>query len=397
MAIFLLLCAVAGTISSTVYLALALVAARRFRRRAAMCAACAVADPPAWPPVSILKPLHGLEPRLEACLESFFALDYPDFELVFAARDAADAAWPVVARLQRRYPHVRTSILYAGAPRYSNAKVSALERMVDAASSAPLIITDSDARVPADCARVVVRPLLDPAVGLVTCLYRGVPIGGLCSQLEALGMSVELTAGVLVADMLEGMKFALGPLMATRRDVLDLVGGIASLGEYCADDYVLGARTDAAGKRVVLSDLVIEHVVVNRTLSASLQHQARWMRSTRFSRPKGHVGTGLTFALPFGLLGLIAGIADHRAGLGAALFGWAVVNRMLLSLAVGWGIVRDPHAWRRCWLYPIRDLLGFAIWCSSFAGDEIVWREDRYTLEPGGLMRAVSRRRDVPS
>jgi ceramide glucosyltransferase len=395
MAVFLLLCAVAGTVSSTVYLALALVAARRFRRRADIGGAREAA-PAAWPPVTILKPLHGFEPRLEECLESFFALDYPDFELVFAARDAADAAWPTVARLQARYPQVRTSILYTGAPRYSNAKVSALERMVDAAAFSQLIITDSDARVPVDCVRVIVRPLLDPAVGLVTCLYRGVPIGGMCSQLEALGMSVELTAGVLVADMLEGMKFALGPLMATRRDVLDLVGGIASLGEYCADDYVLGARTDAAGKRVVLSDLVIEHVVVNRTLSASLQHQARWMRSTRFSRPKGHVGTGLTFALPFGLLGLAAAVADHRAGVGVALFGWAVLNRMLLSVVVGWGVVRDPEARRRCWLYPLRDLLGFGIWCSSFAGADIVWRDDRYTLEPGGLMRAVSRR-DVPS
>jgi ceramide glucosyltransferase len=142
-------------------------------------------------------------------------------------------------------------------------------------------------------------------------------------------MSVEMTAGVLVADMLEGMRFGLGPTMATRKDALAAIGGVGALGDYCADDYVLGQRTHAAGRTVVLSHHVIEHVAVNRSVRASLQHHLRWMRSTRFSRPLGHLGAGLTFAMPFGILALVAGLADSRAGLAFALFGWALVNRVV--------------------------------------------------------------------
>lgn len=385
----LLVCACAGLASSTVYLMLVTAAARRFRRRRPGPFVAGGSDGVEWPKVSVLKPLHGLEPKLEDCLESFFTQTYGDFELVFAARNSTDGAWSVVRKLCARHPHVKTSILYTGEPQYANAKVSALEKMLGAASSSYLVIADSDARVMPDCLTDVIRPLRDPRIGVVTCLYRGVPIGGLCSQLEALGMSVELTAGVLVADMLEGMRFALGPIMATRTDVLATVGGIGSLGEYCADDYVLGERAHAAGKSVLLSDQVIEHVVVNRSVRASLQHQVRWMRSTRFSRPKGHVGTGLTFAMPFGLLGVIAGLAQQRIGLAVGLFGWAVVNSALLCLVVGWGVVRDRNARFRCWLYPLRDILGFAIWCASFCSSAIVWRDERYALEPGGRMRPV--------
>jgi ceramide glucosyltransferase len=383
----LLVCAYVGTASSTIYLVLAIVAARRFRRRPLVSPAEVE-----WPPVSVLKPLHGLEPRLEECLESFFTQAYGEFELVFAARSANDAAWPVVNTLRQRYPHVSTLILHTGEPLYPNAKVSALEQMVDAASFSHLVIADSDARVAPDCLRDVIRPLLDPLVGVVTCLYRGVPIGGLSSQLEALGMSVELAAGVVIADMLEGMRFALGPMMATRKDVIAVIGGIGSFGDYCADDYILGERSWAAGKAVVLSHHVIDHVIVSRSLKASVQHQARWMRSTRFSRPKGHLGTGLTFAMPFGILGLMVGVAQQRIWLAAALFGWAAVNRMLLAVFVGWGVVRDPNARWRCWLYPVRDLLGFGTWCSSFLSSQIVWRDERFVLTAGGRMRPMSGR-----
>jgi ceramide glucosyltransferase len=337
----------------------------------------------------VLKPLHGLEPRLGECLESFFSQQYGDFELVFAARNGEDVAWPVVHRLREQYPYVKTVILHTGEPVYANAKVSALEQMIEAASFSHLVIADSDARVTPDCLTRVIRPLLDPRVGVVTCLYRGIPIGGLCSQLEALGMSVELAAGVLVAEMLEGMIFALGPTMATRKDVIALIGGIRGLGDYCADDYVLGERAHAAGKIVLLSEHVIDHVIVNRSFRASLQHQARWMRSTRFSRPKGHIGTAFTFAMPFGVLGLIAGLAQQRVELAVVLFGWAVANRALLSVIVGWGVVRDGNARRRCWLYPVRDMLGFGIWCSSFLSSEIVWRDHRFVLTPGGKMRPL--------
>src|SRR6185437_7415981 len=232
-----------------------------------------------------------------------------------------------------------------------NAKVCSLQRMAEASASEYLVVSDSDVRVTPQYLRDVVRPLLQREVGMVTCLYRGVPSGGLWSRLEALGMSVEMTAGVVVADLLEGLKFALGPTMAIRRDVLEDVGGF---------------QVFEAGKQVVLSHYVVDHVALHQRCLASLQHQVRWMKSTRFSRPKGHVGTGLTFAMPFGLLGLVAGIAMHDPLLGLGLFLYAALNRMAEALLAGWGVVRDPFALRYFWLYPARDLLGFFLWCASF-------------------------------
>jgi ceramide glucosyltransferase len=380
--------ALVGLFSSTVYLGLVVVAVHRFRRGEPRRDAARRRLPP-LPPISVLKPVHGSEARLEECLESFFRQAYGDFELIFGAREQGDAALAVVTRLRSRYPNVRVQVVVSGEPVLPNAKVSALVPMVARASSPYLVIADSDARVPPDCLAEVVRPLLGSDVGLVTCLYRGVPTGGLASRLEALGMSVEMTSGVLVADMLEGMRFALGPTIATRKDVLESVGGIAALGSYCADDYVLGQRVHAGGKAVVLSHLVIEHFAVNRSLSASLLHQTRWMRSTRFSRPWGHVGTGLTFAMPFGVLGLIAAAAQAQWTLGIWFLCWAAINRVVQCLVVGAWAVGDRHAVRWAWLYPLRDLLGFCTWCVSFAGAQIVWRGERYALTAGGRIERI--------
>jgi ceramide glucosyltransferase len=383
----LLGCALVGLVSSTVYLLLVLQATRRFRSRIAKIARAGHSSPRV--PVSVLKPVHGLEPGLDECLESFFRQEYPEFELVFGARYRDDAAWSVVNRLRVKHPDVRSRSIETGTPVYPNAKVSALEPMVASAAFSYLVIADSDARVPSDCLTEVVRPLLDPGVGLVTCLYRGVSTGGLSSRLEALGMSVEMSSGVLVADMLEGMRFALGPTMALHKETLQMIGGVAVLGASCADDYVLGQLIHAAGKRVVLSHKVIDHLAGNQSLKASLAHQIRWMRGTRFLRPWGHVGAGLTFAMPFGLLGLAGAFIYGNGTLGTALVCWAAANRVAQCVVVGWLGLRDRQALWWCWLYPIRDLLGFCVWCASFVGSEIVWRGERYELSQCGRMRAV--------
>lgn len=381
----LLWLAIAGLAGSTVFLVLALLAAWRFRHRPVPAPA-----PGFLPPVSILKPVHGPEPRLRENLESFFRQDYPAFELIFGARRADDPALAVVETLRAAYPRVPVKIVLSGEPDQPNAKVCALARMVPAASHEILVITDSDVRVEPGYLRAVVPPLADPAVGLVTCVYRGVPIQGLWSRLEALGMSVEMTSGVLVADMLEGMKFALGPTMVIRRGLLAQLGGIGALASYCSDDYLLGLWVAAAGKQVVLSSHVIDHVVVNRHFWPSLLHQARWMKSTRFSRTWGHIGTGLTFAVPFGLLGFAAAMLRHQPRLAWWLLVAALANRVLQALAVGWATLRDRDSLRLCWLYPLRDLLGFFFWCFSFFGSTILWRGERYRLLPGGLMVRAS-------
>jgi ceramide glucosyltransferase len=377
----LLLCSIIGLLSGTAFVILLGAAFVRFRRRS-----LPAASSETWPRASLLKPLHGLEPGLEANLESFFRQDYPAYEIVFGCRQESDPALAVVEAVRRRHPRVPVKIVLAGEPEFANAKVCSLQKMEAQAGSDYLVVSDSDVRVTPQYLREVIRPLLQPEVGMVTCLYRGVPSGGMWSRLEALGMSVEMTAGVVVADMLEGLKFALGPTMAIRRDVLEQLGGFRVLSEYCADDFVLGQRVFEAGKRVVLSDYVVDHVAVHRGCAASLQHQVRWMKSTRFSRPKGHIGSGLTFAMPFGLLGLLAAglMGDPRLGL--ALFFYAALNRMGEALLAGWGVVRDPLSLGYFWLYPARDVLGFFLWCASFFSTSIVWRGERYQLQWGGKM-----------
>jgi ceramide glucosyltransferase len=381
----LLIIALAGLLSSLGYLLLVLIVTLRFRFAISETAPGDDGHA-ALPGVAVLKPLHGTEPLLEENLESFFRQQYPYFELIFGARQGSDPALQVVEALRQKYPGVRASIILTGEPVYTNAKVSALEKMVAAASYPYLVITDSDAHVAPGFLEEVVRPLLDSRVGLVTCIYRGVPTEGLWSRLEALAMSVDMSSGVLVAEFLEGMRFALGPGMATRKDVLAGLGGIEVLGSYCSDDFVLGRLTYATGKRVVLSHHVIDHVAVNRSARASLLHQVRWMKSTRFSRPLGHLGTVMTFAM----LGMAAGLTMGNSMLGFGLLSLAVLNRIVLSVVVGWGVVRDPRSLWFCWLYPARDLLGFFVWCASLWGREIVWRGERYQLEAGGKMTRKS-------
>ena len=381
----LLTLALLGTLTSTVFLAMVLVAARRYRRQARLDAirAASVSDE-LLPPVTILKPVHGIEPRLAENLESFFQQDYPNFEVVFGARDADDSALAVAEQVRARYPHLKSAIILSGAPTWPNAKVFSLAKMIAASAHDYLVISDSDVKVAPDFLRNVIPPLLEDKVGLVTCPYQGVPAGDLWSRLEALGMSVEMPSGVMVADMMEGMRFAMGAVMATRRNALARIGGIATTADYYSDDFVLGNEVWTAGYSVVLSHYLVQHVLVPRSFWQTFGDQLRWMKSTRYSRPMGHLGTGLTFAMPFGILGLIAALALHHPALGGALLAAAVVNRCLQSIAVGWGIVRDRRALRDCWLYPLRDLQGFLTWIGSYSSRSFLWRGEVYRFGAGG-------------
>jgi len=379
----LLLVAAVGLAACTGFLGLLTLASFRFRRKKVpgISSNC--------PPVTLLKPLCGMEPNLRQNLASFFDQEYPRFEIIFGVHSADDPALAVVEEVRQDFPCVPVRVVISGTPTAANAKICSMRKMYAAARYDYLVISDSDVQVKPNYIREVVAPLLNPEIGMVTCLYRGASSGGFWSRLEALGMSVEMTAGVLVSDLLEELKFALGPTMALRREVLDAVGGFDSLAAYCADDYVLGQLVANSGSKVVLSTHVIDHVVVNRSPRASLAHQIRWMKSTRFSRPVGHVASVLSFAMPFGLLGFVGALSLHRPGLAAAFLAIALLNRILMALVSGWCVVRDIHALRFCWLYPLRDLLGFAFWCCSFLGSTIIWRGRHYRLELNGLMQPV--------
>lgn len=381
---------VLGLISSTVFQGLVFAGAYRFA--AARGKRRKMAHVVFHPRVSLLKPLHGDEPNLDAHIASFFEQDYENFEILFCARHVNDAGLQTARRVAARYPAVPAKFLTTGEPAYINAKVASLEKMAAAATSDIFIISDSDVRVTPDYIREVVAPFANEKVGAVTCLYRGVADEGLWSKLEAAGMSIEMTSGVLVANMMEGMQFTLGPTMAMRRSCVDEMGGFGYLGPYCADDFVVGNKIAANGHEVVLSDHVIDHIVLNLSFAASVKHQVRWMKSTRFSRPKGHFGTSLTFAVPFGLLAGFAAWALHLPFLGLALILYGILARAMMAGLVGKTVVEERHLLRTTLFYPLRDLLGFFYWAASYASNKILWRGRIYRLTDGGLMQAVQQR-----
>ena len=386
----LLALAAFGLVTSSVFTGMVLWAIPAYlrERRAAF---AKLDHPPGFtPPLTLLKPLHGSEPHLEEHLATFFEQDYPEYEILFCARTSDDAGLAIARRVAARYPQIPAKFFSTGEPPYINAKVRSMELMEEAAAHDILVISDSDVRVTPNYLRAVALPFADSRVGGITCPYRGVAAeGGLWARLEAVGMSVEMTSGVLVARMMEGMQFTLGPTMAFRRETIRRMGGFRVTADYCADDFILGNETFKLGQTVVLSHHAIDHMVINASLAQSLKHQVRWMKSTRFSRPKGHFGTALTFSMPFGLLGLAAGVASHHVAVGVGMLLWAIASRLALSIAVGNWVVGDRDWFNLLVLYPIRDLMGFCFWASSYLSSKILWRGRVFQLLPGGKMRAA--------
>jgi ceramide glucosyltransferase len=376
---FVLAVALIGTLSSAVFLVLTLVGVIRFRADARK-QFSSIPDDAHLPPVSVLKPVHGLEAQLKENIESFFRQDYPDYEILFAADEANDAALEVVREVCARYPHIRSRVLVTGTP-WPNPVVYSFHCMAEAAAHDILVTTDSDVEVSPTYLREIVPPLLDAQVGMVTCVYRGKNAAGFFSGLTAIGMSVEMTAGVLVANLLEGMKFGLGPTTVVRKDSLASIGGYTALRDYIAYDFAIGNLMAKAGYRVVLSGHIIDHIVNQASFHRMWQNQLRWAQTTRYSRPKGHFGSGLIFAMPYGILGLLAaGFLGHW-GIGALLLGVAVLNRLAEAWLVGWMVVRDPQIRRAPWLYPMRDLVGFVVWFASYLKLRYVWRDSRFELK----------------
>jgi ceramide glucosyltransferase len=376
-----------GLSTSTIYAILVVWGALQFANRRRSTPAAAFT-----PPVSLLKPLHGLEPELERRLESFFKQDYPRFEILFCARSDQDPGLSIAMRVAARYPHVPAKFLTCGEPPYANAKVWSLERMEGSAEHQIFVVSDSDVLVTPDYLRAVVAPLADEGIGLVTCLYRGVALPArkdrsFWANLEAVGMSVEMSSGVLVAEMFQGLAFALGPTMVMRRDCLDQAGGFTAIGNHHGDDFMLGNLMAAHGHKVVLSTHAVEHHILNTSFGSSTRHQIRWLRGTRFYRPLGHLGSVLTFSVPYGVLAGVMALSLHLPLVAVVLFGWSWASRIGLAAVVGGLVVREPRPWFSAMLYPIRDLLGFLLWNASYVGNDVIWRGEVYELLRGGMMR----------
>lgn len=342
------------------------------------------------PPVSILKPLKGTDPEIYESFRSHCVQDYPEYEIIFGVSDSGDPAVASVEKLRRQFPEHAIRLMICPEKLGSNSKVSNLEQMVKVARYEHLIVNDSDIRVERDYLRRVMAQFVtetndDAGVGMVTCLYRGIPARTFGSRLEALGISTDFCAGVLAARQLEGgLRFGLGSTLAFRRADLERIGGFRAIVDFLADDYELGRRIAGLGREVRLSEAVVETRLPAYDLRGFWAHQLRWSRGVRDSRPGGYFGLVMTFGLMWALLNLIV---SHVAPWSWVMLGVVALLRLAVALAVGKAVLRDQLLLQQLWLLPIRDLIAVAVWIASFAGHTVAWRGDRFELKHGRLIR----------
>lgn len=355
-----------------VFLGLIIASARHFLRTRPRPA------PGPAPPISVVKPLHGIDEGLEENLVSYFEQDYPCFELILGVDTAEDLALPIAERVRARYPHVPCRVLVTGKPPYINPKVYSLEQLTNAVKHDLVVMSDSDIRVSAGHLRVIAAEFADEKLGLLTCPYRAVPGNSFWSRLEAIGMNTEFIAGILVARRLEGMNFSVGPTIACRRQVLADIGGFPRVRDSYIDDFLLGRFAHEAGWKVELSSYVIEHRIGTQTFRANCKHRVTWLRGTRCSRPSGYFGQIFTYPVPWALLLTLLNSAWWP------LLAATVALRALAAHATAGWVLRDPLTRRRWYLVPVQDLWSWCFYWLAYSGRTMTWRGRRYTIQPGG-------------
>ena len=376
--------AVLGSVTGSVYSILCLRSALAFQREKNKLRQMASASATLLP-VSILKPLKGMDPEIYESFRSHCLQDYPDYELIFGASDPEDPAVASVRRLQAEFPQRRIEMVVCADSPGPNVKVTNLAQMARAARHDVLIVNDSDIRVERDYLRQVTAPLQSERVGLVTCLYRGKAAPTLGSRLEALGISSDFCAGVLAARQIEGgIRFGLGSTLAFRRPDLQRIGGFEAIADYLADDYELGKRVADLGMDVVLAPNAVETFLPAYSVGGFLEHQLRWARGMRDARPGGYFGLLFTFGLTWSLLALVLA--------GGAAWAWALFAAVLALRAgmawfVGSRVLQDRQTNLLLWLLPLRDLIATGVWIASYFGNTVNWRGDRFRLRNGKLDR----------
>jgi ceramide glucosyltransferase len=343
------------------------------------------------PPVSILKPLKGADSETYSALRSHCLQNYGPYEILFGVNDDSDDAVPLVRRLMTEFPNLGMRLIVCSEVFGANRKVSNLVHLLRHARYSHVLVNDGDITVGQEYLRGVMSEFKNPETGMVTCLYRGTPAKTLGSKLEALGIASDFIPGVLTANYLErSLRFGLGSTLAMSRTALDRIGGFAAVVDYLADDYQLGERISAAGFEVTLASEVVETHVPPYSFSDFWKHQLRWTRTMRVSRPGGYLGLALTFALPWSIFLLLT--TPHMWWAWILLI-VALTGRATQALTVGKKVLGDPHLMNNLWLLPLRDLLGLAIWCWSFAGNEVTWRGETFRLSEGKLLPVVSEER----
>jgi ceramide glucosyltransferase len=334
------------------------------------------------PPVSILKPLRGADPRAYECFRSHCLQDYPEYELIFGVSEADDPAVAVVERLITEFPGRRIRLVVCAELLGANRKVSNLIQMLPKARYPVLLINDGDIRVPKNYLRQIVAPLADPAVGLCTALYRGVAGKTLWSKLEALSIA-DFVGSVLIAhEFAPSFHYGFGSTLCLRRAALEEAGGFERLTDYLADDHQLGTNLVEAGYGVFLSDVIVETTLPDYDFKSFWDHQLRWARTVRDASPRGYVGMLLALGVEWAALAVII---SGAAVWSLALFLIAALLRLDTVIAVAMFVTHEATIWRRIWLVPLRIAQGAAVWVASFFSDTVIWRGEEFSLKQGKL------------
>jgi ceramide glucosyltransferase len=333
------------------------------------------------PPVTVIKPVKGMDAGSYDNFASFCRQDYPSFQILFAAASPSDPAIPVIEKIREDFPDIDIDLVVDDRIYGPNYKVCNLINAYPRAGHDIIIVCDSDIRVGERYLREVCAPFKDPEVGLVTSLYRSSEIHGAATAVEAMGFTVEMVPNVMVAQRLEGLSFALGASMAVRRKALEDIGGFRALVDYLADDYQLGNKVRLAGWRLLLSDYFVESVMHRESLSSVLSRQLRWARTMCVSRPGGYFASVITHPFPAALLALFLSGFTATA-VYAALLLYAV--RSFVAIVLSRRYLKDGIFPRRLWLLPVRDFFSFITWALAFTGDRVRWRGHLFRLLPGG-------------
>src|SRR5438093_5462831 len=306
------------------------------------------------PPVSVLKPLCGFDPNGYDSLRSHCIQDYPDYEIVFGVAAPDDPAVTAVERLMGEFPQLSIRLVICSNVFGMNFKISNLVQMLPEARYEYFLINDSDIGVPRDYLRRVVGPLQDCVIGIVTCLYRGVASQSIGSRLEMMGIESDFIPGILFAKQIEKrIRFAMGSTIAFHRDVLERIGGLASIADYLADDYELGRRVADAGFEIAVADCVVDHYLPRYSWADFCQHQLLSARTVRSCRPEGYAGLVVTFAFPWSLLSFAA--SPSITGFAVLLI--ALVLRSMVAVGSGYFVLGDRRVFSNLWLIPIRDFV----------------------------------------
>ena len=332
------------------------------------------------PPVSLLKPVRGVDFATYENYSSFCWQDYPDYEILFAVNDAADAAVPLIHRLIAEFPGRQIRLLVGAENLGANRKVNKLARLSREAQHEILVLTDGDVRVGPNYLREVVAPFVEESTGAVTSFYRGIAERNLGAELEAIGASSDFFAGVLMAEWTEGINFALGASIVTTKRWLAKIGGFEAITGMLADDYELGLRIAEAGGRVLLSREPVWTMYPAQSGKSFWDHQLRWARTVRLCRPLSYFGLIFTLGLP---LALLAALVAPTKGIAIGYLLAYLLLRQVMAWTVGvWG-VGDDVLRRKLWLVPLRDALYSAVWLASFASNRITWGGQQYTMQKG--------------